>query len=113
MRLLLLVAAVAVSQIACGPTCKDPKNPPSYAAVVEPIVIAKCQTCHSRKKSGAARKAAPDDTNYDTYDQTFSIHQTAAQRVAAKEMPPASENTPLTDAEIETYTQWSYCGAAP
>lgn len=115
MRSLLLlsaVAALALSQQACGAACKDTKNPPAYATV-EPIVTAKCKTCHSRTKSGAARKAAPDDTNYDTYDQMSAVNAEAAKRVAAKEMPPANENTPLTAAEIEAFQQWSLCGAKP
>src|SRR4051794_7599497 len=114
MRLLIALLAVGGLLQACGPTCKTPKSPPSYAATIEQtIVIPKCQNCHSRKKSGAARKAAPEGTNYDTYDEMLSIYKTAMQRVDAKEMPPATENIPLSAADIEAFDQWAICGAAP
>jgi uncharacterized membrane protein len=116
MRFVLILAAAALVSEACGPTCKTPKSPPSYAATVEPdIVIPKCQTCHSKKKSGAARKAAPDSTNYDTYDEMLAIYKTAMERVdsTSQPMPPTSENIPLTAAEKEEFDQWALCGAAP
>ncbi|MCC6809428.1 MAG: hypothetical protein IT381_18515 [Deltaproteobacteria bacterium] len=121
--LLLVIVAAAFVFEACGPTCKNPKAPPSYAADVFPTMVqlnaesegaAKCQFCHSRKRVGAtARGAAPDEANYDTYEQMVAVHKAAAEKVQNKSMPPAVAGKPLTDAQIETFVQWSICGANP
>jgi uncharacterized membrane protein len=111
---MLTLAGAALAISACGgggaSTCKDKAAAPGYAAVVEPIVKAKCATCHSVRSKD--RKAAPINSNYDTYEQFKAIASTAAEKVGNKSMPPSTDPA-LTAAEIESIQQWAACDTPP
>lgn len=116
MRMLsmLTLAGAALVFSACGggaSTCKDKAAAPSYATAVEPIVKAKCISCHSIRSKD--RKAAPMNSNYDSYADIKKVATEAAEKVGNKTMPPATESNPLTAAEIETFQQWAACDALP
>ena len=121
---LLLALAIPALSLACSSSDKD-----SDAEASAPIIdCAKatvpkyselgflqttCAQCHSSTKTGAAaRQAAPDDVNFDTYEAA----KAAATRAVGElyedppAMPPADAKlTPVTDAERIQLNTWAQC----
>lgn len=117
LRRLLSCAAIAVCAIGlagCGGGGSPPEIDcgstavPSYSQVGAFQV---CSACHSSRLTGDERSGAPDDVNYDTYEEAMAAAEEGADEVAAGAMPP--EAFPLTDVtEVDLYA-WVQCGTPP
>lgn len=79
---------------------------PTYDEVA---LFGKCVTCHDSSKSGASRADAPDDVNFDTEAKARMNAEHAAEEVNEGEMPPASANITVTEAEKEALYKWALC----
>ncbi len=62
------------------------------------VLTNKCITCHSSKLSGAARKGAPDEYNWDDQEKLKDEAEVAYGEAKEGSMPPGA---PLSDVEIE------------
>jgi uncharacterized membrane protein len=80
-------------------------TPPMFAGVTAFQV---CTMCHSSALTGAARKDAPSDVNYDTYTAAKAKATEAAEQVSAGRMPPSPHS--LTEDQKKALYAWASCG---
>lgn len=101
--------------------CRDPRDVDAGPVMrtwfrdVEPIVIARCQSCHSRPPINQAPMSLVEFN--DTRANSLSGNPLVAEmaiRVASNTdpMPPVSQD-PLTPAEIQVFVDWAATGGAP
>ena len=67
-----------------------------------------CVGCHAAGLEGDARQGAPDDINYDSYEEAMMDPYEAVESVIEGEMPPSGM---LDEAAIEQLNIWAQCGA--
>lgn len=95
-------------------TCPTPQTL-TYQSFGQDFMGRYCLGCHSRSLTGAARKGAPDDHNFDTIDEVRGLREHIDQKSAAG---PAATNTdmPRSDPrptldERKKLGEWLACGA--
>jgi hypothetical protein len=81
---------------------------PVYSAV---DALKTCNVCHSSKLSGSARRDAPSDINFDSYDAAKSQAEKAVSEVHSGSMPPSDSKLTLTTTEKDDLYRWGLCGA--
>jgi hypothetical protein len=81
--------------------CQAPA--PAWAKDVEPIVAARCATCHVTGGTAANRPLT-------TYAEVFSSRGPVLNQVHACKMPPAGA-PPLSAAQRTALQRWLVCGA--
>jgi uncharacterized membrane protein len=88
--------------------CSAVASVPTFAQVS--VFTSTCNSCHSSTKTGADRKNAPVDINFDDYASAKAHANTAQSEVAGGDMPPATYTGPKpTEAQkTELYT-WAQC----
>lgn len=70
------------------------------SGIFEQVFAINCVACHSSTKTGADRRGAPANLNWDNYATAASSgNRIIARAVTAKTMPPASSGIPTLDAE--------------
>lgn len=82
------------------------ESTPTYGEVA---AFSKCVGCHSSAKTGAARKSAPADVNFDSKAAADEVAEDAAAMVRAGAMPPRSTGAVLSDAEKQQLYTWAEC----
>lgn len=82
------------------------ESTPTYGEVT---VFAKCVGCHSSAKTGADRKSAPVDVNFNSKEAADEVAERAAGMVRAGAMPPRSTGVVLTVWEKEQLYAWAEC----
>jgi uncharacterized membrane protein len=84
-------------------------TPVAFAQVS--VFTTTCNACHSTTKTGADRKNAPVDINFDDFASAKAHANTAQSEVFGGDMPPATFTGPKpTEAQkTELYT-WVQCG---
>lgn len=101
--------------------CRDPRDvdagpiPRTWFRDVEPIVIARCQMCHSRPTVNGAPMSLVDLADTRTNSLLGNpMPEEMALRVssATDPMPPVTQE-PLTPAEIQVFVDWAAGGALP
>lgn len=110
MRRLLFLALVS-SAVACGdskPTVDCNQTIPKYSQVA---IWPQCVSCHSSQRSGADRKDAPADINFDTYAAAKAAAEEAVGEVNEAAMPPdPPESTNVTNEMRTQLYLWALCG---
>ena len=107
-------AACAILLLAaCGgssdPSCSNdlpgvcPSPAPSYRSDIDPLIGARCRTCHS---AGGQESSLP----FMTYQEIFSRRSSVLNQVYGCRMPPAGSAAP-TSAERAVLLAWLVCGA--
>jgi hypothetical protein len=80
---------------------------PSFAEVE---AFDKCTTCHSSELTGDDRNDAPEDDNWDDYEEAMEHAELIAHEVFEGEMPPEDSGITLTADEEEDLYLWALCG---
>ena len=106
-------AAAAMVLVACGggsdPTCPNDlpsscvQPAPSYKTDVQPVMSARCLSCHA---PGGQEAALP----FTTYSQVFANRAAILDQTYACRMPPAG-SPPPTAPERALLLHWLVCGA--
>jgi len=76
----------------------------------EVAAFEKCTMCHSSELMGPDRNGAPEDDNWDDYEEAVEHAELIAHEVFEGEMPPAASGITLTAAEEEELYLWALCG---
>lgn len=75
------------------------------------IFATNCLACHASDKVGAARKGAPADVNFDTYEATLKKAEPAiARAVEQGSMPPVNTKPLLNDEQRAAMIAWQSAG---
>lgn len=72
----------------------------------EVTAFAKCTSCHSSTKTGAARAGAPAGIDYDIYASARANAQKGMDEVFAGDMPPGGG---MSEAEKTQIYNWASC----
>jgi uncharacterized membrane protein len=114
MRLAMLIGALGF--MACASDagdalpsvdCKSGAAVPTFAQV---DAFTTCKACHSSTLSGANRKEAPADINFDTYADAKAHAEKAASEVSGGAMPPADSKLTVSQSAKDTLYRWALCG---
>jgi uncharacterized membrane protein len=111
----LSVLALAVG---CGDDAEDEEHAlpdvdcegADVPAFDEVAAFDKCTVCHSSELSGEDRMDAPEDDNWDDYEEAAEHAEEIAHEVFEGEMPPEDSGITLTAAEEEDLYLWALCG---
>jgi uncharacterized membrane protein len=93
--------------LASGACAADAGPVPLYSQV---DAFNTCTKCHSAKLTGSARREAPANVNFDTYEAAKANAEEAVSQVHGGSMPPASAKLTLTAAEKDDLYRWGLCG---
>ena len=99
---------------ACGGNSEDETLPDvdctgTVPAFEDVTALTKCAMCHSSKLSGASRKSAPADINFDTKAAADAHAEKAASEVNGGSMPPAGSGITLSNDEKQALYKWALC----
>ncbi|HEY6728545.1 MAG TPA: hypothetical protein VI197_31255 [Polyangiaceae bacterium] len=70
-----------------------------------------CTECHDSSLSGASRRNAPSNLNFDDYDIAHAHAERMATEVYWGNMPPSGSGLTLTPDQIDELFLWAMCGA--
>ena len=106
--------AVALPLTACGGDDEGGSSVDCTSGVpafAEVSAFSVCTNCHSSDKSGADRKNAPTEVNFDVYESAAEHAHHAAEAVEAGHMPPRGSGFSINDAQRDQLIHWASCGS--
>jgi hypothetical protein len=98
-----------------GVTCPTGGTPLTYENFGQTFMGTYCLRCHNTALSGAARKDAPSDVNFNTVEQVRAESKDIDKQAGAgadvtnEEMPPDGEKPSVEDRR--KLAEWLACGA--
>jgi len=106
--ILALVAGCGDSGTSSGGIDCSAVTPKGYSELSG--AFSKCTTCHdSSLTSPTDRQSAPDDVNFDNYDDAKASAEDSIGQINEGLMPP-SDQTQLTATEKTDLLNWATCG---
>jgi hypothetical protein len=112
----MMTLSVLALAVGCGDDAEDEQLPDvdcedgDIPAFDEVAAFDKCTQCHSSELSGDDRMNAPEDDNWDDYEEAMEHAEEIAHEVFEGEMPPEDSGITLTAAEEEDLYLWALCG---
>lgn len=87
----------------CAPELPDacPDPPPTFAADVEPLIAARCTTCHGQLEGFWPLRTYKEVVDWEGLVRTMLLDCT---------MPPPDAGSAMTDSERNTVLTWLSCG---
>lgn len=127
-RVVVIASALAIASLGAGCKSTDEDNGQSSLSELmaqvdcatgpvptynEVAIFTKCAACHSSQLMGPARREAPPDINFDSFDGADAHATKAATEAYEGAMPPAGSGITVTEEEKQQLYRWSLCGSMP
>ena len=105
------LVVLAITALAALPRPASDIGPPASWAEVEPIIKARCQSCHAAKPTQEGFVAPPKGVVFDTREEVRARAAMINQQVWVTRVMPPGNLTHITEDERRTIARWIKGGA--